>query len=123
MPPSRAKLRAVTRFFVVSMILACGSSSPPPATPVPVAPAPPAPRPPPVAATPPVEDPYLWLEQIEDKRSLDWAHARNETSRGELEAVPAFAKTKERIRAILDAKDKIPYVNKQAKYLYNFWQD
>ena len=78
----------------------------------------PAPRP-----APPVEDPYLWLENIDADKSLDWARAQNKKAQAELEAVPAFAATQARLRAIMDSKDKIPWVGKQGKFLYNFWQD
>ncbi len=106
--------------FLVA-ILGCGSSSTPPAAP---APAPIAEAPAvPVAAPPaPVEDPYLWLENIEDGKSLAWAKAQNVTAKS-LEAVPGFAETQTKVRALLDAKDKIPYVGKQGTWLYNFWQD
>ena len=111
-------------FFLVA-VLGCGSSSTPPAGPapapaaaaVPVAAAP-APAPAPLRA----EDPYLWLENIEDAKSLAWAKAQNGTAKG-LEAVPGFVETQTKVRALLDAKDKIPYVGKQGAWLYNFWQD
>ena len=88
-----------------------------------------APIPPPMPAAPaPVpavvaEDPYLWLEDIGGDRSLDWARAQNAKTKTELEAVPGFADTQTKLRAIFDSKDKIPWVTKQGKYLYNFWQD
>ena len=75
---------------------------------------------PPVAQ---VEDPYLWLEKIDDPKSLDFARAQDARSKGVLEAVPGFKEGQSRLLAILDAKDKIPYATKQGKYLYNFWQD
>ena len=115
----------VKRSLVLILVAACGSSSPPPAAPAPAAPAEPTVSAPavPVAATPPVEDPYLWLEQIEDAKSLDWARAQNAKTKAALEAVPGFKPNQERVRAILDAKDKVPYAYKQGKWLYNFWTD
>ena len=113
----------VKRSLVLILVAACGSSSPPPAAPAPAAePTFSAPAVP-VAATPPVEDPYLWLEQIEDAKSLDWARAQNTKTKAALEAVPGFKQNQERVRAILDAKDKVPYAYKQGKWLYNFWTD
>ncbi|CAN5413065.1 hypothetical protein BH11MYX1_BH11MYX1_26940 [soil metagenome] len=114
------------RSLLVIAILGCGSSSTPPAVPaLPLAPEATTAVPVAASSAPPiaVEDPYLWLEQVEDGRSLDWAKARNVTSQAALEAVPGFAETQQRIRALLDAKDKIPYVSKQGTWLYNFWQD
>ena len=75
---------------------------------------------PPAAAA---EDPYLWLEEVTSEEALAWARERNQQSRGELEAVPGFAAMRDRIRGILDSKDKTPYVAKQGKLYYNFWTD
>jgi len=69
------------------------------------------------------DDPYLWLEDVKSEKALAWARERNKQSEGELAAIPSFAKTRDRIRAILDSKDKTPYVTKRGKYFYNFWQD
>lgn len=77
----------------------------------------------PVAVAPPVEDPFLWLEKIDDTKSLDWAREQNARSKSALEAVPGFKDGQARVLAILDAKDKVPYAAKMGKYLYNFWQD
>jgi prolyl oligopeptidase len=111
----------VKRLFPILVLAACGSSSsPPPSTPVAPPPAPTAP--PPVTATP-VEDPYLWLENVEVDKSLEWARAQNAKSKTELEAVAGFHELEDRLRKIMDAKDKPPGAYKQGKWLYNFWQD
>ncbi len=81
------------------------------------------PPPTPVVTAPPPEDPYLWLEDVDAERSLTWAREQNKRAQAELEAVPTFADTQDRILKILDAKDKIAYVGKRGKWLYNFWQD
>jgi hypothetical protein len=108
--------------------LACSSPSKPTTQP----PAPdPVEGPPPVVATPPqdakpappVEDPYLWLEEVGAEKSLAWARERNKTSQGELEGTPGFAPSRDRIRAILDSKDKPPFVGKRGNLYYNFWKD
>src|SRR5688500_8200628 len=75
------------------------------------------------AATKSVDDPFLWLEDVKSEKALAWARERNKQSQAELEAEPMFAKTRDRIRAILDSKDKTPYVAKRGKHFYNFWQD
>ena len=69
------------------------------------------------------EDPYLWLEEVSAEKALAWARERNGESRGELEAVPGFAAIRDRIRGILDSKDKTPYVAKQGRLYYNVWTD
>jgi prolyl oligopeptidase len=69
------------------------------------------------------EDPYLWLEDITGERALTWAREQNALSQAELEAVPSFEPTRRRLLAILDSKDKIPYVTKHGRHYYNFWRD
>ena len=69
------------------------------------------------------EDPYLWLEEVEGERALDWARDRNRDSEGELTEGPEFDALKTRLLSILDSKDRIPGVSKHGAHLYNFWRD
>jgi prolyl oligopeptidase len=69
-----------------------------------VTPAPPlavSPEKPVVAAPPPPpEDPYLWLEEVDALKSLEWVKARNAVSTKELEAVPAYAALRDRLKGV-----------------------
>lgn len=73
--------------------------------------------------TPADADPYLWLEDVQGERALDWVRARNAESRRELEAQPGFAAMRTRFLEILDSKERIPYVTRRGEHLYNFWRD
>jgi prolyl oligopeptidase len=77
----------------------------------------------PAVAPTPTEDPNLWLEEVASEKALAWARERNAQSRGELEALPGFAAMRDRIRGILDSKEKTPYVTKHGAFYYNFWTD
>ncbi len=68
-------------------------------------------------------DPYLWLEDVGGERALDWVRARNREARAALEADPAFAERRDRIRAMLDSRQQIPQVTRRGEHLYNFWRD
>jgi prolyl oligopeptidase len=68
-------------------------------------------------------DPFQWLEDVGGEKPLAWARARNAVTEGELEAHPAYRATHDRILAILDSKEKIPYVTKHGAHYYNFWRD
>ncbi|MFO1306271.1 MAG: prolyl oligopeptidase family serine peptidase [Burkholderiales bacterium] len=68
------------------------------------------------------DDPYLWLEDVEGTRSLDWARARNAQTAKALES-PAFAALQKRILEILDAPTRIPAISKIGAHYYNLWQD
>ncbi|MDP3153196.1 MAG: prolyl oligopeptidase family serine peptidase [Archangium sp.] len=90
--------------------------------------APPAAQPAPVVATaapPPlkVEDPHLWLEEVNGEKQIAWVKERNAVSQKELESAPGFSELRTRLKAIYDSKDRIPKVNAQGKFLYNFWKD
>jgi prolyl oligopeptidase len=70
-----------------------------------------------------VEDPYLWLEEVTGEKALAWAREQNAKSTGELEQMPGFAPLRDRLRGILDSKEKLPYVEKRGAFYYNFWRD
>lgn len=70
------------------------------------------------------KDPFLWLEEVESKASLDWVTAQNKQTVPKLEAVAGFAAVKDGILKMANSKDRIPGVSKiGSKYLYNFWRD
>ncbi|HEU4773882.1 MAG TPA: prolyl oligopeptidase family serine peptidase [Lysobacter sp.] len=70
-----------------------------------------------------VSDPYLWLEDVEGAKALDWVKARNAATEAELASTPAFKQLEAQILAVLDSDAKIPYVGKIGDYYYNFWKD
>lgn len=71
----------------------------------------------------PVEDPYLWLEDVTGEKALDWVKARNAESAKELAEAPGFQALKADLLKIMDSKERIPYVSKQGPHFYNFWRD
>jgi prolyl oligopeptidase len=90
------------------------TTTPPPSNPTPA---------PDAATTTSSDDPNAWLEDVSGDKALAWAREQNKRSQTELEAIGGFDTTRTRILAILDSKDKIAWVVKRNKYLYNFWQD
>ena len=69
------------------------------------------------------DDPYLWLEDVTSERALSWVREQDAFSTNELERSQDFEPIRKRLLAILDSKEKIPYVSKHGKYYYNFWRD
>jgi prolyl oligopeptidase len=67
-------------------------------------------------------DPYLWLEEVSSDRALAWVRAQNQRSLAELQTAEEVA-LRERLHAIYDSRERIPYVGKKGKHLYNFWRD
>jgi prolyl oligopeptidase len=68
-------------------------------------------------------DPYRWLEDVHGERALNWVRERNAVTLKELQARPDYAPTRERLLAVLNSKERIPYVSRRGEWLYNFWQD
>lgn len=76
-----------------------------------------------IAAQQPAADPFIWLEEVDSKRSLDWVNARNASTFAELGTTPLYKSLYDRSLAILDSKDRIAYPRIIGDMLYNFWQD
>ena len=68
-------------------------------------------------------DPYLWLEDVEGDKALDWVRAQNVQSQKVLTTDPGFETLRGDLRAILDSDARIPDVDKLGDYFYNFWRD
>ncbi len=68
-------------------------------------------------------DPYLWLEEVAGEKALDWVKQQNILSTRVLEARPEFTVIREQLLAIMDSKERIPYVAKHGRWCYNFWRD
>ncbi len=71
----------------------------------------------------PADDPYVWLEEVEGAKALDWVKARNKESLDVLEATPNFRNHERRALAILQDKRRIAYPDVLGQMVYNFWQD
>lgn len=68
-------------------------------------------------------DPYLWLEEVDSKRALDWVAQWNAATTGRVQALPGFEETRQAIREAADSRERIPYVEKHGRWVYNFWKD
>ncbi len=69
------------------------------------------------------DDPYLWLEEVEGEKALEWVKERSAEDTAELEDVPEFDPIHDQLTEILNSRDRIPYVGMRGEWLYNFWQD
>ena len=69
------------------------------------------------------DDPYLWLEDIEGDRALDWVREQNARSQAVLEGDPRFEQLHADALALANNRDRLPLGAVREGYLYNFWQD
>ncbi|MGY8663562.1 prolyl oligopeptidase family serine peptidase [Bradyrhizobium sp. UFLA05-109] len=72
--------------------------------------------------TAPDDDPYLWLEDIEGGRALDFVERQNRLTLDKFGG-PAFARDSDILAAIYDRPDNIPFVRRRGAHLYNLWKD
>ena len=68
-------------------------------------------------------DPFLWLEDVEGERALDWVKERHEKTLSELTAHPVYQPIHDRILSIYNSRDRIAFPSIMGDRLYNFWQD
>jgi prolyl oligopeptidase len=54
-----------------------------------------------------LNDPYLWLEDVQGSQALAWVRERNSVSTSLLQAHPLFADNKAKVLAILNNRDQI----------------
>lgn len=69
------------------------------------------------------DDPYLWLEEIESPRSLEFAKAENQKTFEALQNDPNYKKIEAELRKIAYAEDRIPWGYPMNGMYYNFWRD
>ncbi len=69
------------------------------------------------------KDPYLWLEEIESPKALDWVKAQNARTLDHFEKNPNFSAIQKEALTILSDQRRIPYISFRGDMVYNFWTD
>jgi prolyl oligopeptidase len=77
----------------------------------------------PTPAAPLPADPYIWLEDMQGKRALDWVHRENARSLAVLKGDPRFEPLHQDALKIVNATDRIAYPSLIGRAVFNFWQD
>ncbi|HEY8573674.1 prolyl oligopeptidase family serine peptidase [Phenylobacterium sp.] len=75
------------------------------------------------SAQPIQDDPFLWLEEVDGARAMQWVEGQNARSAAKLERDPRYAPMLAQARAIFTAKDRIPTPHSRAGGIDNLWQD
>ncbi|QQN64124.1 S9 family peptidase [Bradyrhizobium diazoefficiens] len=70
----------------------------------------------------PDDDPWLWLEEVEGARALDFVERQNRLTLEEFGGA-AFERDRDALAAIYDRPDNIPYVGRRGDDLHNLWKD
>jgi prolyl oligopeptidase len=69
------------------------------------------------------EDPYLWLEEVEGVRALQWVREQNARAEKVFGADPRYEHLRREFLSILDSRAQIPYVTRMGAHYYNYWRD
>ncbi|MBR1091794.1 S9 family peptidase [Bradyrhizobium manausense] len=70
----------------------------------------------------PDDDPWLWLEEVEGARALEFVERQNLMTLGKFGGA-AFERDRDLLATIFDRPDNIPYVGRSGGLLYNTWKD
>ncbi|HEY8615273.1 prolyl oligopeptidase family serine peptidase [Phenylobacterium sp.] len=68
-------------------------------------------------------DPYIWLEEVDAPRAMQWVEAENARTADRLERDPRYKTFLDEARAIFTATDRIPVPHFRAGGVDNLWQD
>jgi len=69
------------------------------------------------------EDPFLWLEEVESPRALDWVARQNARTAAVLEGDRRYPTFLQEARAIFTAPDRIAWPDLRGGAVDNLWQD
>ncbi len=69
-------------------------------------------------------DPYLWLEEVDGARAMEWVNAHNDRSLGVLRGDPRYDMLHQQALEIVQSRDRIPSPGfNHDGSVDNFWQD
>ncbi len=71
----------------------------------------------------PADDPFVWLEEVEGERALEWVEAQNDATAAELRASPLYDALYRDALAVVTSDDRIPYPSLRGDDVYNLWTD
>ncbi|WP_336969423.1 prolyl oligopeptidase family serine peptidase [Brevundimonas aurantiaca] len=78
----------------------------------------------PAFATSEASDPYVWLEEVEGERAMEWVKAHNAHSLGVLQGDPRYETLHQQALEIVQSRDRIPSPGfTHDGHIDNFWQD
>ena len=68
-------------------------------------------------------DDFLWLEEVEGERAMEWVHAHNATTAAALQAEPVYDALYADALAVLTSDDRIAMPSILGDAITNFWTD
>ncbi len=74
------------------------------------------------ATAPKADDDFLWLEEIDGARAMEWVTEQNARTRRELGSSPEFEVMQAQALGALNSTSRIPSLEWHGRYLYNLWK-
>jgi prolyl oligopeptidase len=69
------------------------------------------------------DDPYLWLEEVDGKKALEFVEKQNKVSLDKLTAQKDYQALYNKSLEIYNSNERIAYPSVYGDFAYNFWQD
>jgi len=69
------------------------------------------------------DDPYLWLEEVKGERALAWVREQNTRAETEFREDKGYESLRTDLLAIVNSRERIPFVTRMGEHYYNFWRD
>jgi prolyl oligopeptidase len=76
-----------------------------------------------VTAKEQMEDPFIWLEDVDAEQSMDWVHQQNKQTADQYKANPLYQELYDQALSTLNGKSRIPSVSQRGEWVYNYWKD
>jgi len=68
-------------------------------------------------------DPYIWLEEVQDEKAINWAREQNKLSDEALTTLPVYSELRDRFIDVFNDRERIIYPGVTGDVSYNLWQD
>lgn len=69
------------------------------------------------------EDKYLWLEEVDGEKALEFVKSQSDATLEKLKAEPDYQAIYDKSLEIMNSTDRIAYPRVRGEYVYNFWKD
>ena len=69
------------------------------------------------------QDPYLWLEEVDGVKAMEFVKTNNTKTFDQLKKNPKYSQLYNQSLTIINSKARIVYPSVTGEYVYNFWQD
>ena len=69
------------------------------------------------------DDPYIWLENVDSQKALEFVKTQNKTTVNELSSEKNYQSIFDKSLEILNSNERIAYPSILGDFVYNFWKD